>query len=118
MDALLLQENAILFSILEFNSVVDRLADMTTATMDSMVVHHDSWTSQIKDVTKIEYPFFLFPLITLYFYNELKAMNVNGGDIENATTCDYVMHFLTFGWKVEENKFKTGQLNREKQVIT
>ncbi|KAK4011358.1 hypothetical protein OUZ56_020474 [Daphnia magna] len=61
----------------EFNSVVDRLADMTTATMDSMVVHHDSWTSQIKD-----------------------AMNVNGGDIENATTCDYVMHFLTFGWKI------------------
>ncbi|KAI9557826.1 hypothetical protein GHT06_014575 [Daphnia sinensis] len=61
----------------EFNSVVDRLADMTTATMDSMVVHNDSWTSQIKD-----------------------AMNVNGGDIENATTCDYVMHFLTFGWKI------------------
>ena len=27
-------------------------------------------------------------------------MNVNGGDIENATTSDYVMHFLTFGWKV------------------
>ncbi|KAI8500976.1 hypothetical protein Bbelb_210710 [Branchiostoma belcheri] len=28
------------------------------------------------------------------------AMNVNGGDVENATTMDYVMHFLTFGWKV------------------
>lgn len=27
-------------------------------------------------------------------------MNVNGGDIENATTSDYVMHILTFGWKV------------------
>ncbi len=28
------------------------------------------------------------------------AMNVNGGDVENATSMDYVMHFLTFGWKV------------------
>lgn len=28
------------------------------------------------------------------------AMNVNGGDIEGASTLDYVMHFLTFGWKV------------------
>ena len=30
----------------------------------------------------------------------MDAMNVNGGDIENATTSDYVMHFLTFGFKV------------------
>lgn len=50
---------------------------MTTANVDSMQVHHNTWVSQIKD-----------------------AMNVNGGDIENATTSDYVMHFLTFGWKV------------------
>ena len=28
------------------------------------------------------------------------AMNVNGGDIENATKLDYFLHFLTFGWKV------------------
>ena len=28
------------------------------------------------------------------------AMNVNGGDVENATTGDYVMHFLTFGFKI------------------
>ncbi len=27
-------------------------------------------------------------------------MVVNGGDLENATTGDYVMHFLTFGFKV------------------
>ncbi|KAK4027638.1 sodium/calcium exchanger 3 isoform X1 [Daphnia magna] len=61
----------------EFNSVLNRLADMTTANVDSMEVHHNTWTSQIKD-----------------------AMNVNGGDIENATTSDYVMHFLSFGWKL------------------
>jgi solute carrier family 8 (sodium/calcium exchanger) len=30
----------------------------------------------------------------------MDAMNVNGGDIENASTADYVMHFLTFGFKV------------------
>ncbi|XP_046648240.1 sodium/calcium exchanger 1-like [Daphnia pulicaria] len=61
----------------DFNAVMDRLAEMTSANVDSMVVHHNDWTSQIKD-----------------------AMNVNGGDIENATTSDYVMHFLTFGWKL------------------
>ena len=27
-------------------------------------------------------------------------MNVNGGDIDNASAADYVMHFLTFGFKV------------------
>ena len=29
----------------------------------------------------------------------VEAMNVNGGDIENASAMDYVMHFLTFGFK-------------------
>jgi solute carrier family 8 (sodium/calcium exchanger) len=28
------------------------------------------------------------------------AMVVNGGDIENAASMDYVMHFLTFGFKI------------------
>ena len=65
------------YRTIEFNSVLNRLADMTTANVDSMQVSNNTWISQIKD-----------------------AMNVNGGDIENATTSDYVMHFLTFGWKV------------------
>ena len=30
----------------------------------------------------------------------LEAMNVNGGDIENATPFDYFMHVLAFPWKV------------------
>lgn len=30
-----------------------------------------------------------------------EAMSVNGGDVVNATTQDYVMHFFTFAWKVE-----------------
>jgi solute carrier family 8 (sodium/calcium exchanger) len=28
------------------------------------------------------------------------AMSVNGGDVENATSMDYFMHFITFPWKV------------------
>ncbi len=30
---------------------------------------------------------------------------MNGGDVENATTSDYVMHFLTFGFKVKRHIF-------------
>lgn len=61
----------------EFNSVLNRMLLMTNANLDSMKVHHETWAQQLKD-----------------------AMNVNGGDVENATTGDYVMHFLTFGFKV------------------
>lgn len=42
------------FFYLEFNSVMDRLADMTNANMESMIVHHDTWTSQIKDVMTLD----------------------------------------------------------------
>ena len=61
----------------EFNSVLNRMLLMTNANIDGMRVHHETWAQQLKD-----------------------AMNVNGGDIENATAADYVMHFLTFGFKV------------------
>jgi solute carrier family 8 (sodium/calcium exchanger) len=30
----------------------------------------------------------------------VEAMNVNGGDLKGATVLDYIMHFLTFFWKV------------------
>ena len=29
-----------------------------------------------------------------------EAMNVNGGEIETASLADYIMHFITFYWKV------------------
>ena len=61
----------------EFNSVMTRLLLMTNANVDGMRVHNETWAQQIKD-----------------------AMVVNGGDVENATAGDYVMHFLTFGFKV------------------
>lgn len=28
------------------------------------------------------------------------ALTVNGGNVEGATNFDYLMHFVTFGWKV------------------
>lgn len=30
----------------------------------------------------------------------VEAMNVNGGDVENASFMDFFMHFTTFFWKV------------------
>ncbi len=36
----------------------------------------------------------------------MDAMNVNGGDVENASTSDYIMHFLTFGFKVKCHSFE------------
>ena len=50
---------------------------MTNANVDELRVNNETWAQQFKD-----------------------AMVVNGGDIESATTGDYVMHFLTFGFKV------------------
>ena len=61
--------------------MLQRLAQLTNNHVESMQVHHETWIGQIKD-----------------------AMNVNGGDIENATNKDYVLHFLTIGWKVENNQ--------------
>ena len=62
----------------EFNSVMNKLLLMTNANVDGMRVHNETWAQQFRD-----------------------AMVVNGGDIESATTMDYVMHFLTFGFKVK-----------------
>ncbi|XP_071540523.1 sodium/calcium exchanger 2-like isoform X3 [Panulirus ornatus] len=61
----------------DFNNVLSNMMMMTNANLDALQVHHDTYVSQIKD-----------------------ALNVNGGDIENATGMDYVLHFLTFGWKI------------------
>ena len=61
----------------EFTGVMNKLMLMTNANVDELRVNNETWAQQFKD-----------------------AMVVNGGDIENATTGDYVMHFLTFGFKV------------------
>ncbi|XP_050732416.1 sodium/calcium exchanger 2-like isoform X7 [Eriocheir sinensis] len=61
----------------DFNNVLTNMMRMTNANVHALQVHHETYVSQIKD-----------------------ALNVNGGDIENATGMDYVLHFLTFGWKI------------------
>ena len=57
--------------------MVSRIANLTKQNLDSLKLESATWGEQFK-----------------------QAMNVNGGDIENATNLDYVMHFLTFFWKV------------------
>ena len=57
----------------EFNSVLNRMLLMTNANVDSMKVHHETWAQQLKD-----------------------AMNVNGGDVENATTVSFLIDMLFF----------------------
>lgn len=66
-----------LFKILDFNTVMDRLMVLTNTNLDAVRIHTETWGEQIKT-----------------------AMTVNGGDIPNATAFDYVMHFLSFFWKV------------------
>ncbi|XP_021948332.1 sodium/calcium exchanger 1 isoform X3 [Folsomia candida] len=61
----------------DFNSVMQRMMVMTSSNLKSMEVHKETWGEQLQ-----------------------VALTVNGGDVENATGMDYVMHFLTFGWKV------------------
>ena len=53
------------------------MMSLTNANLDSIKVHHETYLDQIKD-----------------------ALSVNGGNLEEATTSDYFLHFLTFGWKV------------------
>jgi len=61
----------------EFQSVMNKLLLQVNANVDGMRVQNETWAQQLKD-----------------------AMVVNGGDLENATIGDYVMHFLTFGFKL------------------
>ena len=61
----------------DFHSVLHRTLLLTHVNVDRMRVHSNTWAQQLSD-----------------------AMNVNGGDIKNATLIDYIMHFLTFGFKM------------------
>jgi len=57
--------------------MVSRLVLMTNMNMDALRVDTTTYQDQFRN-----------------------AMNVNGGDVEGATHMDYLMHFMTFGWKV------------------
>lgn len=52
---------------------------LTKTNIDAIRVHRSTWSQQIKD-----------------------ALTVNGGDVENATNIDYLLHFISFGWKVKK----------------
>lgn len=66
-----------LFFVSDYNGLVSRVVNMTNTNLDNVRLQTQSWGDQFK-----------------------AAMNVNGGDVEAATFFDYMMHFLTFGWKV------------------
>lgn len=61
----------------EFDGLVSRIVNMTVASLDALRLDTGSWADQFHD-----------------------AMNVNGGEVDEATAFDYVMHFMTFWWKV------------------
>ena len=61
----------------DFNGMVSRLVNMTNMNMDALAVESTTWAIQFRN-----------------------ALNVNGANVETATTMDYVMHILTFGWKL------------------
>ena len=63
--------------LLEFDGLVKRVIAKTHLKLQGLKLGSQSWADQFKT-----------------------AMCVNGGDIENAKWPDYVMHFLTFGFKV------------------
>lgn len=60
-----------------FNNMMEKMLVMTNTNVDALAVHRNSWLGQMKD-----------------------ALSVNGGDIENATCSDYILHLLAFNWKV------------------
>jgi len=66
-----------IFFCSEYRRLFDRVVALTHLNLRRLDLGSETWGAQFRE-----------------------AMSVNGGDIENATTLDYVMHFLTFAWKV------------------
>ena len=62
------------------------MAELTKENVESMQVHNETWVGQIRD-----------------------AMNVNGGDIENATTQDYVLVRLSFFFSSKKKLLHNGK---------
>ncbi len=70
------------FISIDYTGLLDRVVKITHVNVDKLNVGNSTYADQFRD-----------------------AMNVNGGDVENATTIDYVMHFFTFGFKVKTATF-------------
>jgi len=61
----------------DLQNINARLANLINANLDEISYEKKTWPQQF-----------------------IEAMNVNGGDIENANYMDYIMHFFSFPWKV------------------
>ncbi|XP_071105716.1 sodium/calcium exchanger 3-like isoform X1 [Haliotis cracherodii] len=61
----------------EFSAMVSRIQEKTEHNLQGLKIDTATWGDQFHD-----------------------AMNVNGGDVENASALSYIMHFTTFFWKV------------------
>ena len=61
----------------EYRRLFDRVVSLTHLNLHRLELGSESWAMQFR-----------------------QAMSVNGGDVENAKTVDYIMHFCTFAWKV------------------
>ncbi|XP_033127546.1 sodium/calcium exchanger 3-like [Anneissia japonica] len=61
----------------DYKTILDRVVNITHINMERLKLGNSSYGDQFVD-----------------------AINVNGGDVENATFGKYIMHLLTFGWKV------------------
>ena len=62
---------------LEYRKLFNRVVSLANFNLRRLDLGSETWGAQFRE-----------------------AMSVNGGDVENATTLDYVMHFFTFAWKV------------------
>ena len=56
--------------------------NMTNMNMDALAIESTTWGIQVSN-----------------------ALNVNGANLDTATTMDYIMHVLTFGWKVSNSQY-------------
>eukprot|EP00794_Sanderia_malayensis_P009359 gene9359-10346_t len=61
----------------DYRRMFDRVVSLTHMNLDKFRLGSATWGQQFSE-----------------------AMSVNGGDLETATAIDYVMHFVTFAWKV------------------
>jgi len=61
----------------DYQTLITRVANLTSVNLDKLVIGKESWKQQFTE-----------------------ALSVNGGNVEEAEAIDFVLHFLTFGWKV------------------
>ncbi|XP_065660327.1 sodium/calcium exchanger 3 isoform X2 [Hydra vulgaris] len=61
----------------EYKNMFNRVVNLAHVNLDKFELGAESWGQQFRE-----------------------AMNVNGGDVDSASVIDYIMHFITFFWKV------------------